>query len=426
MGRGPGEGERRGEGPAAADLRARVRAAVEKHVAPHARKADADRTFLRAPLEALAKEGLVGAPIPREYGGQGMTNEESVIVYEEVGRACAATRGFLSVQVGLVAQCILDWGTEAQKKQWLGKLCSLEAIGCYALTEPEAGSDVTAVKATAKDGRITGEKWWITNGSVADVAIVFARTGDHRHKGLTAYLVTGLDAERMNDPELGHRGADHARLRFKDAPGEVLGGEGKGFEVAMTGLDHGRLGVAAGAVGIHAACLDEALKFARDRRQFGRRIGDFQLIQGDLAEMASELEASRLLCREAARRQDCKDPLARRFTSMAKLYCTEAASRAAGKAVVLLGARGYNNRAPVERHYRDIKGLEIYEGTSHIQKLIIGRELVGPDPAKEHLRSLKEKLDDTRPFLPPLEDIRPRKPRREEPRRPPKPPHAKG
>ena len=146
----------------------------------------------------------------------------------------------------------------------------------------------------------------------------------------------------------------------------------------MTALEHGRLGVAAGAVGIHAACLEEAAAFARSRRQFGRRIGDFQLIQADLADMATELEASRALCERAARLQDERDRDAGRCTSMAKLFCSEAASRAAGKAVVMLGARGYNSDSPVERHYRDVKGLEIYEGTSHIQRLIIGRDLVGP------------------------------------------------
>jgi alkylation response protein AidB-like acyl-CoA dehydrogenase len=421
-----------GKGSGDQELRARVRAAVERHVAPVAREADVSRTFLRAPLEALAKEGLVGGPIPRDYGGQGMTNEESIVIYEEVGRVCAATRGFLAVQVGLVAQCILDWGTEVQKRRWLPRLCSLDAIGCYAVTEPEAGSDVAAVKTSASRNFLTGEKWWITNGTQADVAIVLARTGDDRHKGLTAFLVTDLRAERMADPELGHRGADHAILRFKETPGEVLGGEGKGFDVAMSGLDHGRLGVAAGAVGIHAACLDECVAFARDRRQFGKRIGDFQLVQGDLADLACELEASRLLCQEAARRQDAKDRHARRFTSMAKLFCTEAAARAAGKALVLLGARGYNNRMPVERHYRDIKGLEIYEGTSHIQRMIIGRDLVGPDekrpprPPQELLDpspppiSFRQRPDDTEPFVPPLEDIRSSKPR------PPKPPPTKG
>jgi alkylation response protein AidB-like acyl-CoA dehydrogenase len=436
MGRGSGEG----------NLRARVRAAVERHVAPFAREADASRVFQRVPLEALAREGLVGAPIPRQYGGQGMTNEESVVIYEEVGRACAATRGFLSVQVGLVAQCIADWGSDAQKTRWLPRLCSLDAIGCYAVTEPEAGSDVSAVRTVARGGRITGEKWWITNGTVADVAIVFARTGEDRHKGLTAFLVTELDAERMKEPELGHRGADHARLRFKDTPGEVLGREGQGFEIAMSALDHGRLGVAAGAVGIHAACLDECVRFARDRRQFGRRIGDFQLVQGDLADMACELEASRLLCREAACKQDARDALAHRFTSMAKLYCTEAAARAAGKAVVLLGARGYYNRFPVERHYRDIKGLEIYEGTSHIQRLIVGRDLVGPEqerpapppekpappaagaPEPPRKQASAPDPDDTQPVRPPFEDIRARLPGQRKPaeRRPPKPPHTKG
>jgi len=364
------------------ELRDRVRAAVERHVAPSAREADATRTFLRAPLQALAADGFVGAPIPEAYGGAGMTNRESIVVYEETGRVCSSTRGFLAVQVGLVAQCILDWGSEEQKRRWLPKLCSMEAIGCYGLTEPEAGSDVAGISTRAENGRITGEKWWITNGTIADVAIVFARTSDDRHTGITAFLVTDIDAERMDDPELGHRGSLHARLHFDGTPGEVLGGEGRGFEVAMSALDHGRLGVAAGAVGIHAACLDESLRFARSRRQFGRRIGDFQLIQADLADMATELEASRGLCERAAGLQDGGSADARRATSMAKLYCTEAASRAAGKAVVLLGARGYNNGNPVERHYRDIKGLEIYEGTSHIQRLIIGRDLVGPDPEK--------------------------------------------
>jgi len=359
------------------ELRSRVRAAVERHVAPHAREADATRTFLRAPLEALANEGLVGAPIPAEYGGAGMSNRESIVVYEETGRVCSSTRGFLAVQVGLVAQCILDWGTETQKQTWLPRLCSMDAIGCYALTEPEAGSDVAGMRTSAENGRVTGEKWWITNGTIADVAIVFARTGPDRHEGLSAFLVTEFDAERMEDPELGHRGSDHARLRFQETAGELLGAEGDGFKVAMSALDHGRLGVAAGAVGVHAGCLDEVVAFARDRRQFGHRIGDFQLVQGDLADIATELEASRLLCDRAARLQDEVDAGARRATSMAKLYCTEAAARAAGKAVVLLGARGYNNRSPVERHYRDIKGLEIYEGTSHIQRLIIGRDLVG-------------------------------------------------
>jgi len=359
-------------------LRARVRAAVERHVAPVARAADAGRRFFRAPLERLAEVGLVGAPIPESFGGGGLRNVESIVIYEEVGRVCASARGFLAVQVGLVAQCLLDWGSEEQKRRWLPRLCSLDAIGCYALTEPDAGSDIAGIQTTAREGRITGEKWWITNGSIADLAIVFARTGPDRRGGLTAFLVTEFDAEEMEEPELGHRGSNHARLRFRETPGEVLGRPGEGFRVALSALDHGRLGVAAGAVGIHAACLEEALAFCRKRRKFGRRIGDFQLVMADLADMATELEASRALCERAARLQDEGDQKARRATSMAKLYCSEAASRAAGKAVVLLGARGYNNSYPVERHYRDIKGLEIYEGTSHIQRLIIGRDLLGP------------------------------------------------
>jgi alkylation response protein AidB-like acyl-CoA dehydrogenase len=336
-----------------------VRASVERHVAPVAREADATRTFLRAPLEALAGDGLVGAPIPKAYGGAGMSNVESIVVYEETGRVCSSTRGFLAVQVGLVAQCILDWGTEAQKRAWLPKLCAMEAVGCYALTEPDAGSDVAGMKTVAKDHRLTGEKWWITNGTVADVAIVFARTSEDRHEGITAFLVTDLRAEKMDDPELGHRGSVHARLRFDGTPGEVLGGEGRGFDVAMTALDHGRLGVAAGAVGIHAACVEEAVAFARERRQFGRRIGDFQLVQADLADMATELEASRLLCERAARLQDERSPDARRLTSMAKLYCTEAAARAGGHAGVLHGPPRDNKPPPHARHKRHNKGQEI-------------------------------------------------------------------
>jgi len=362
------------------DWRARVRAAVHEHVAPKAREADETRTFFREPLDALAGLGMVGAPIPEQYGGAGRSNVENIVIYEETGRVCTSTRGFLAVQVGLVAQCILDWGTGEQKRAWLPRLCSMDAIGCYALTEPNAGSDVAGIETTATNGLISGEKWWITNGSIADVAIVFARTSPDKHRGITAFLVTDLDAERMEAPELGHRGSNHARLRFFKTPGELLGGEGDGFAVAMSALEHGRLGVAAGAVGIHAACLEEARQWARERRQFGRRIGDFQLVQADLADMATELEASRALCERAARMHDTDDPKKNRCTSMAKLFCTEAAARAAGKAVLLLGARGYNNERPVERHYRDIKGLEIYEGTSHIQRLIIGRDLIGPDP----------------------------------------------
>lgn len=360
------------------DLRERIKKAVQDHVAPVAREMDEKRQFMRAPLEALAKLGFVGAPIPKAYGGSGMSNVESVVVYEETGRVCSSTRGFLSVQVGLVAQCILDWGTEAQKQKWLPALCNMDAIGCYALTEPEAGSDVASMTTTADaDGRITGEKWWITNGTLADVCIVFARTSEDKHNGITAFLATDIPAEKMTAPELGHRGADHARIRFDRTQGEVLGEIGNGFKIAMTALEHGRLGVAAGAVGVHQACLDEVVDFARTRRQFGRRIGDFQLYQGDVADMATQLEASRQLCNHAARLHDESHPDRNVATSMAKLFCTEAAAKAAGMAVVMLGARGYHNERPVERYYRDIKGLEIYEGTSHIQRLIIGRSVIG-------------------------------------------------
>jgi alkylation response protein AidB-like acyl-CoA dehydrogenase len=233
---------------------------------------------------------------------------------------------------------------------------------------------------------LNGEKIWITNGGIADLAIVFATTDRaKRHKGICAFLVEtdtpGFHREKMPGLELGHKASDHAQIRFENLrvpKSSLLGEDGEGFKIAMSALDHGRLGVAAGAVGVAQACLDACVDFARKRRAFGQRIGDFQMIQATIADMATEIEAARLLVYKAATMKDAGLPTTRE-TSMAKLYATEIAVKAASEAVLLHGGRGYSNEYPLERHYRDIKGLQIYEGTSHIQRIVIARDLIGKE-----------------------------------------------
>ncbi len=233
---------------------------------------------------------------------------------------------------------------------------------------------------------INGEKIWITNGGIAQLAIVFANADRSlKHKGICAFLVPtdtpGFRREKMEGKELGHRASDHAHIYFENMrvpKSALLGAPGEGFRVAMSALDHGRLGVAAGALGVAQACLDASVAFAQTRRQFGQRIGNFEMIQATLADMAADVEAARLLVYRAAWLKD-QGLKATRETSIAKLFATEAAVKAASEAVLLHGGRGYSNEYPVERYYRDIKGLQIYEGTSHIQRIVIARELLGKE-----------------------------------------------
>ncbi|HVF99909.1 MAG TPA: acyl-CoA dehydrogenase family protein, partial [Chloroflexia bacterium] len=231
---------------------------------------------------------------------------------------------------------------------------------------------------------LNGEKIWITNGTSANLAIVFASIDrEAKHRGICAFLVDtgtrGFEREPMPGVELGHRASEHVRITMRDcrvARSAMLGEPGQGFKVAMSALDRGRLGVAAGAVGVGQACLEACVAYAKERRQFGQRIADFEMVQAALADMAAGVEAARLLVYKAAWTKDRGLP-ATRATSIAKLFATEAAVRATSEAVLLHGNRGYSNEYPVERYYRDIKGLQIYEGTSHIQRIIIARELVG-------------------------------------------------
>jgi alkylation response protein AidB-like acyl-CoA dehydrogenase len=361
------------------EVQARARRVADELLAPRARKADEDARFDRDLAAELGRRGL----LDERLSALGLT-----LVYEELGRADSSARGFATVQVSLVARCLADWGSEAHRTEWLPRLRAGDAIGCYALTEPEAGSDIRSIRTRGvriKDGwELEGEKHWITNGGVADVALVFAAA----EEGLTAFVVPtalpGFSSEPMPGRDLGHRASNHARLKFEKVrlpEASILGEAGGGFAVATSALGHGRLGVAAGAVGILQACLDASLDFARRRRQFGRRIGDFEMIQASLADMAADLAAARLLVRQAAWLGDTgvDNSLA---VASAKLFCTEAALRGADQAILIHGARGYSSEYPVERYWRDAKGMQIYEGTAHIQRVIIARQLLGPDPQR--------------------------------------------
>jgi alkylation response protein AidB-like acyl-CoA dehydrogenase len=382
-------------------VRALARRLAAEVVAPAARRADEERRFDRSVIRALGRAGILGGPLPRSLGGGGWDDVSFALACEELGRADASVRGFLCVHAGLVARSILDHGTREQQRRWLPRLASGEWIGAYALTEEGAGSDAAALATTAREEGdafvLDGEKVWITNGGVADLIVVYATVDPALgREGITAFVLepgaAGIARRRMPGVELGHRGADHARLVLRGVRvprSAVLGAVGGGYGIAMGALEHGRLGVAAGAVGIHAACLDLVLAFARGRRQFGRRIGEFQMVQERIADMAADLEASRLLVLRAAweRSRGARGPGP---VAAAKLFATEAAQRAASEAVLLLGSRGYSSESPVERHYRDIQGLRIYEGTSHIQRIVLARALLGkdgePSPSRKRAR----------------------------------------
>lgn len=369
-------------------IQSRAREFALEEVAPLARDADERGVFPLHLIARMGQLGFLGATVAPEDGGAGMDAMSYALICEELGRADSSVRGMLTVHVGLVAGCIQEWGTEEQKRRYLPRLATGEWVGCYCLTEPGAGSDAASMTTSVREERagyvLHGEKIWITNGNIADLAIVFAtRDPALRHKGISAFLVEtatpGFWREKMPGHELGHRASDHAHITFEECrvPGDaLLGAEGWGFRVAMSALDRGRLGVAAGAVGVAQACLDACVAYARERRQFGKRLGDFEMVQERLADMAADLEAARLLVYRAAWLKDQGKP-ATRETSIAKLFATEAAARAASEAVSLHGNRGYSNEYPVERYYRDIKGLQIYEGTSSIQRIIVARELVG-------------------------------------------------
>jgi len=367
-------------------IQALARKFAQEEVAPLARETDESGEFPIHLVKRMGALGFLTGTIDPKYGGSGMDYLSYTLISEELGRADSSVRGFLAVHGSLVSLCINDWGTEAQKEKYLPALSAGETIGCYCLTEPNAGSDVASMESTVQDAGdcyiLNGAKHWITNGGIADIALVFASIDPtQRHKGICAFIVEtawdGFEQRPMAGQELGHRSSDHAYItlnNFKVPKENLLGTIGEGFKVGMSALDHGRLGVAAGAVGIAQACLEASVDFARKRRQFGQRIGDFQMIQANIADMAADIDAARMLVYRAAWLKEQGQPTTR-ATSTAKLFATEMACKAASDAVLLHGGRGYSSEYPVERLYRDIKGLQIYEGSSHVQRIVIARIL---------------------------------------------------
>ncbi|MGY5308233.1 acyl-CoA dehydrogenase family protein [Nocardia gipuzkoensis] len=359
---------------------------VDREVVPHAARWDREENVDRAIVGRLGALGFLGLTIPEQYGGSGGDHLTYCLVLEELGRGDSAVRGIVSVSLGLVAKSIHHFGTEEQKQTWLTRLVAGEALGCFALTEPGTGSDAAQLRTRAvRDGSdwiLSGTKMFITNGTWAEVALVFARTGGEGHRGITAFLVPtdspGFTAREIHG-KLGLRGQATAELvldgvRVSDSA--RLHAEGKGFTVAMAALAKGRMSVAAGCVGLAKACLDAAVGYATQREQFGKPIAAHQLVQELLADIALDVDAARLLVWRVADLVDRGEDFAV-ASSQAKLFASEAAVRAADRAVQVFGGYGYIDEFPVGKYLRDAKVMTLYEGTSQIQKLLIGRALTG-------------------------------------------------
>ncbi|MFE3543207.1 acyl-CoA dehydrogenase family protein [Nocardia sp. NPDC059177] len=372
--------------PAQHDLRELARTWVDKEVVPYAAQWDRDESVDPAIVGKLGALGFLGIGIDEQYGGSGGDALAYCVLLEELGRGDSAVRGIVSVSLGLVGKSIAAYGTEEQQARFLPPLCAGEQLGCFALTEPGTGSDAANLSTRAtRDGAdwvIDGTKIFITNGTWADVALVFARTGGPGPKGVTAFLVP-TDAPGFGRTEitgkLGLRGQATAelvldRVRVPDAL--RLGDEGQGFRIAMAALDKGRIGVAAGCVGLARACLEASVRYAGEREQFGKPIAGYQLVQELLADMAVETEAARLLAWRAADLVDRGEPFGT-AASMAKLFASEAAVKAANNAIQVFGGYGYIDEFPVAKYLRDARVLTLYEGTTQIQKLLIGRALTG-------------------------------------------------
>ncbi len=335
----------------------------------------------------IADQGYLGAIVPREYGGAGLDYLSYGLVVEEIGRGDSAMRTVISVQTSLVCSAILRWGTDEQKRNYLPKLCSGEWLGCYGLTEPDTGSDAanqrTRAAKTESGWVINGAKMFISLGNHAKLALIFAQTDpEKKHRGLACFLVDtdqpGFQPQPIHH-KMGLNGSDTASISLDDVevPDDaVLGEVGDGFKVAMSALDSGRYSVAAGCVGICQGCVESSVAYAKEREQFGRPIASFQLVQEMLADMAVETDAARMLVWRAGYLKDTGQPNTTE-TSIAKLYATEAAIRCANTAIQVHGGSGYVDDHPVERYFRDVRVTSLYEGTSQIQKLIIGRALTG-------------------------------------------------
>jgi len=368
-------------------FREMVREFATKEVAPLATSVDEEGSFPKETIRKMGELGLMGVAIPTEYGGAGADNLCYAIAIEEIARACASTSVIMSVNNSLVADPLCKFGTEAQKRKYLNPIASGGALGCFALSEPGAGSDAAGQQTIArKDGNtfvLNGTKNFITNGLEADVALVFATVDRHlRAKGVCAFIVEqgtpGFSITKV-EKKLGIKGSSCCQLLFEDckvSADNLVGEVGQGFKIAMAALDAGRIGIAAQAVGIAQAALDISLGYSTQRFAFDKPIASFQAIQWMIADIATQTEAARLLTYRAA---FLKDRGIRHTTesAMAKLFASETASRAATKALQIHGGYGYLYDFPAQRLFRDARVTEIYEGTSEIQRMVIAEHLLG-------------------------------------------------
>jgi butyryl-CoA dehydrogenase len=368
-------------------IREAAREFAEREILPNIRDNDREGRFDRELARKLGQIGFLGAPVAEEYGGRGLDYVSYGLIAEEIGRADSSARTVVSVCTSLVAGPIEKWGTEEQKMKWLPRLCSGEGLGCFGLTEPDTGSDAanlrTRAKKTDSGWSISGQKMWISLGNVSDFALIFAQTDPGlKHRGLAAFIVptdsAGFTTQEIHG-KLGLRSSDTAEISLDEVEvGEdaMLGEVGDGFKVAMSALENGRYSVAAGCVGICEGCVQSSVEYAKERKQFGVPLARFQLVQEMIAEMILKRDASRMLVLRAGLLKDEKKPNATE-TSVAKLYATEAAVECANLAIQVHGGSGYVDDYPVERYLRDARVTTLYEGTSQIQKLIIGRAATG-------------------------------------------------
>jgi alkylation response protein AidB-like acyl-CoA dehydrogenase len=367
-------------------IRTAAREFAAQEIAPHARDWDRAEATDRALVGKLAEVGFLGAGWSEEYGGSGLDTVSYCLVVEELGKVDSSVRGIVSVNNGLVGKTVARFGTEEQKREWLPRLASGEALGCYALTEPGCGSDAAALVTRAEqdgsDWVLSGAKTFITLGSWASLALVFARTGEGGPRGITCFLVQtdapGFAAHPIKG-KLGLRAQDTAELALDGVrvPDSARLGElGQGFRIAMSALDIGRISLGAGCVGIAQGCVDACVSYTGERRAFGKPLAGFQLVQELIADAAVETEAARLLVWRAAALAD-RGVSHTYESSVAKYFASETAVRAANAAVQVFGGYGYVDEYPVERYLRDARVSTLYEGTSQIQKLIIGRALTG-------------------------------------------------
>jgi butyryl-CoA dehydrogenase len=360
---------------------------ADEHIRPIAAEIDREARFPHETVKRMGELGLMGIAVPERWGGAGADVVSYVVALEEIAKACASHAVVMSVNNSLYGDPILKFGTDAQRARFLKPVASGHALGCFALTEPQAGSDASNQATTARrDGDhylVTGRKLFISNGREATFALVFAQTDPARgHRGISAFVIEkgtpGFTVSKTED-KLGIRASDTAELVFEECrvpAAHRIGEEGQGFKVALTAIDGGRIGIAAQAVGIAAGAYTRAVAYARERKAFGVPIGHHQMVQWMLADMATAIDGGRLLCLQAASLKDRSAPFTKQ-AAMAKLFCAEMAMKVTTDAIQVHGGYGFIRDYEVERSFRDAKITALYEGTSQIQKLVIAREVLG-------------------------------------------------